>query len=88
MAWYCIIIVDGEPRETRAVKFVTALRSAYRRAGEPAGAAAFVNRGSASRFTFLLSPEAATCASELLRRCNASACEQAPNLSRYAPLPL
>lgn len=69
MSWYCIIIVDGEPRETRAVKFVTALRSAYRRAGEPAGAAAFVNRGSASRFTFLLSPEAASCASDLLRHC-------------------
>ena len=70
------------------VSFVSALRSAYRGAGEPAGAAAFVNRGSASRFTFLLSPEAAGCASDLLRRCNASACEQAPSLNRYAPLPL
>ena len=88
MSWYCIIIVDGESRETRAVSFVSALRSAYRRAGEPAGAAAFVNRGSASRFTFLLSPEAARCADDLLRRCNASACQQAPNLRRYAPLPL
>ena len=88
MSWYCIIIADGEPRETRAGSFVSALRSAYRRAGEPAGAAAFVNRGSASRFTFLLSPEAATCATELLRRYQASACQQAPNLRRYAPLPL
>lgn len=88
MSWYCIIIVDGEPRETRAVKFVLALRSAWRAAGEPDGAAAFVNRGSASRFTFLLSPAAATFASDLLQRYGASACQQAPNLSRYAPLRL
>lgn len=88
MSWYCIIIVDGEPRETRAVSFVTALRSAWRAAGEPDGAAAFVNRGSASHFTFLLSPAAASCAAELLRRYGASACSQAPNLARYAPLRL
>ena len=88
MSWYCIIIVDGEPRQTRAGSFVSALRSAYRSAGEPAGATAFINRGSASRFTFLLSPEAATCANDLLRRYQASACREAPNLRRYAPLPL
>ncbi len=88
MSWYCVIIVDGEPRQTRAVSFVSALRSAYRRAGEPAEAAAFVNRGSASRFTFLLSPAAATFAAELLRRHDALACPQAPRLDRYAPLPL
>jgi hypothetical protein len=88
MSWYCVIIVDGEPRETRAVEFVSALRLAYRDAGQPEGAAAFVNRGSAARFTFLLSPAAATLASELLRRHDALACQQAPNLSRYAPLRL
>jgi len=88
MAWYCVIIADAEPRAARAVDFVAELRSAFRHAGEPRGAAAFVNRGSASRFTFLLSPTAATLADGLLRRYGASACEQAPNLSRYAPLPL
>ena len=88
MSWYCVIIVDGEPRETRAVAFVSALRRAYRDAGEPDGAAAFINRGSASRFTFLLSPEAATLADALLRRHGALACQAAPNLTRYAPLPL
>jgi len=88
MSWYCVIIVDGEPRETRAVAFVSALRLAYRAAGQPEGAAAFVNRGSAARFTFLLSPAAATFACELLRRHDALACQQAPNLRRYAPLRL
>lgn len=88
MAWYCVIIVDGEPRAARAVDFVRELRSAFRHAGAPRGAAAFINRGSASRFTFLLSPAAATLANDLLRRYGASACAQAPNLSRYAPLPL
>ena len=86
--WYCVIIVDGEPRETRAVAFVSALRLAWRSAGQPDGAAAFINRGSASRFTFLLSPEAATLAGELLRRYDGLACARAPNLSRYAPLRL
>ncbi len=88
MSWYCIIIIDGEPRETRAVAFVSALRRAYRQAGEPQGAAAFINRGSASRYTFLLSPTAATLATDLLQRHHALACPQAPNLSRYAPLRL
>ena len=88
MSWYCVIIVDGEPRETRAVAFVSALRRAYRDAGEPDDAAAFINRGSASRSTFLLSPAAATLADDLLRRHGALACPQAPRLTRYAPLPL
>jgi len=88
MSWYCVIIVDGEPHDARAVDFVSALRLAYRSAGEPAGATAFVNRGSASRFTFLLSPEAATLASVLLARYDALACEQEPQLTRYAPLRL
>ncbi len=88
MNWYCVIIVDGEPRDTRAVAFVSALRTAYRDAGEPEGAAAFINRGSASRFTFVLSPTAARLATDLLARYDALACQQAPNLSRYAPLRL
>ena len=88
MAWYCIIIDDGEPREARAVEFVTSLRHAWRSAGRPAGATAFINRGAASRFTFLLSPAAATLATDLLRRHEGLACAQAPDLKRYAPLPL
>ena len=88
MNWYCVIIADGEPRQPRAVDFVLALRSAWQDAGGPRGAAAFVNRGSASRFTFLLSPEAATLAPGLLRHYDALACAQAPNLRRYTPLPL
>jgi|GEM_PF-614708 len=88
MNWYCVIIADGEPRQSRAVDFVLALRSAWRDAGQPKAAAAFINRGSASRFTFLLSPEAATLAPGLLRHYDALACEHAPNLRRYAPLPL
>ena len=88
MTWYCVIIVDGESREACAVAFVSALRLAWRHAGAPEGAAAFINRGSASRFTFLLSPEAATLDAGLLRRYDALACQQAPNLSRYAPLRL
>ena len=88
MNWYCVIIVDGKPRRAGAVAFLSALRSAYQDAGQPDGAAAFVNRGSASRCTFLLSPEAATLAPALLRRHEATACQQAPNLRRYAPLPL
>jgi hypothetical protein len=88
MTWYCVIIVDGEPHDARAVAFVTALRLAYRSAGEPAGATAFINRGSASRFTFLLSPEAATLAPQLLQRYDALACQQEPRLTRYAPLRL
>ena len=88
MNWYCVIIADGEPRQSRAVDFVLALRSAWRDAGQPQGAAAFINRGSASRFTFLLSPEVATLAPGLLRHYDALACRQAPNLRRYAPLPL
>ena len=88
MNWYCVIIADGEPRRSRAIDFVLALRSAWREAGQPRGATAFVNRGSASRLTFLLSPEAAILAPGLLRHYDALACAQAPNLRRYAPLPL
>ena len=88
MSWYCVIIVDGELRDTGAVAFVSALRSAFRDAGEPDGAAAFINRGSASRFTFVLSPEAATLDAGLLRRYDALACQQTPSLSRYAALRL
>lgn len=88
MPWCCIIIVDGERREACAVAFVAALRKAWRDGGEPAGAAAFVNRGSASRFTFLLTPEAVTMAGELLGRYDAVRCTQVPNLRRYAPLRL
>jgi len=88
MNWYCVIIADGEPRQARAVDFVLALRSAWRSAGQPQGAAAFINRGSASRFTFLLSPKVAQVAPGLLRHYDALACAQAPNLRRYAPLPL
>ena len=88
MTWYCVIIADREPRQARAVDFVLALRSAWRDAGRPGDGAAFVNRGSASRFTFLLSPEVACRAPGLLRRYDALACAQAPNLRRYAPLPL
>ena len=88
MSWYCVIIVNGELRDIGAVAFVSALRLAYRDAGEPEGAAAFINRGSASRFTFLLSPAAATLDAGLLRRYDALVCQQAPNLSRYAPLRL
>ena len=88
MPWYCVIIVDGERRDACAVAFVSTLRLAWRSAGQPRDAAAFINRGSASRFTFLLSPAAATLASELLRRHDALACRQTPNLSRYAPLRL
>ena len=88
MSWYCVIIIDGERRDACAVAFVSALRLAWRSAGQPAGAAAFINRGSASRFTFLLTPEAATLAVDLSRRHDALACEQAPNLARYARLRL
>ena len=88
MNWYCVIIVDGEPRDSGAVAFVSALRRAWRDAGKPAGAAAFINCGSASRFTFLLSPQTATLAGSLLRRYDALPCEQAPKLDRYAPLRL
>ena len=88
MSWYCVIIVNGELRDIGAVAFVSALRLAYRDAGKPEGAAAFINRGSASRFTFLLSPAAATLDAGLLRRFDALACRRAPNLSRYAPLRL
>ena len=88
MSWYCVIIVNGELRDIGAVAFVSALRSAYRDAGEPDGAAAFINRGSASRFTFLLSPAAATLDAGLLQRYDALACAQAPRLDRYAPLRL
>jgi hypothetical protein len=88
MNWYCVIIEDGVPREARAVDFVTSLRHAWRRAGGPADATAFINRGSASRFTFLLSPAAASLATDLLRRHEASACARAPNLDRYASLRL
>ncbi len=88
MTWYCVIIDDGEPREARAVKFVTSLRQAWRSAGQPADATAFINRGAASRFTFLLSPAAATLDADLLRRHGASACAQQPQLHRYAPLRL
>ena len=88
MTWYCVIIADALSRNTGAAAFLSALRSAYRDAGQPQAAKAFVNRGSASRFTFLLSPEAATLAPTLLLRHDAIACPQAPNLRRYAPLPL
>ncbi len=88
MNWYCIIIVDGERRDACAVAFVSALRRAWRSAGQPRAATAFINQGSASRFTFLLSPEAATLDAGLLHRYDALACEQAPNLARYAPLRL
>ena len=88
LPWYCVIIADGEPRAARAVDFVTELRRAFRHAGEPDDASAFINRGAASRFTFVLSPAAATLADDLLRRYGASPCEAVPNLSRYAPLPL
>ena len=88
LAWYCVIIVDGEPRDACAVAFASALRRAWRHAGEPEGAAAFINRGSASRFTFLLSPEAAALDDGLLRRYGALACQRAPDLARYAPLRL
>ena len=88
MTWYCIIIDDGEPRAPGAVAFVRSLRLAWRSAGQPAQATAFINRGAASRFTFLLSPEAAGLVTDQLRRHGASACPRAPNLSRYAPLPL
>lgn len=88
MTWYCVIVDDGGPRAARAVEFVTSLRQAWRSAGQPADATAFINRGSASHFTFLLSPAAAMLAAELLRRHAASACAQAPRLHRYAPLRL
>jgi hypothetical protein len=88
LRWYCVIIVDGEPRDAGAVAFVSALRRAWREAGRPTGAAAFINCGSASRFTFLLSPQAACVAGGLLRRFDALPCEQAPKLDRYAPLRL
>lgn len=88
MNWYCVIIADALSRKSGSVAFLSALRSAYDDAGQPEAAKAFVNRGSASRFTFLLSPEAATLAPALLRRHDAIACQQAPNLRRYAPLPL
>ena len=88
MNWYCVIIADRTLRPSGAVAFLSALRSAYDDAGQPAGATAFVNRGSASRFTFVLSPEAATLAPALLQRYDGLACQQAPNLRRYAPLPL
>ena len=88
MSWYCVIIVDGERRDACAVAFVSALRLAWRSASQPQGVAVFINRGSASRFTFLLSPEAATLAGDLLRRYDALACERSPNLARYAPLHL
>ena len=88
VTWYCVIIDDGEPRDERAVDFVCALRHAWRDAGAPAEAAAFINRGAASRFTFLLSPVAALLDAGLLRRYDALACQQAPSLRRYAPLRL
>jgi hypothetical protein len=88
MSWCCIIIPEGERREVSAVAFVAALRKAWRDAGAPPGAAAFVNRGSASRFTFLLPPEVAAMTGELLGRYEATRCAQAPNLSRYVPLRL
>ena len=88
MDWYCVIIAERTPRPAGAVAFLSALRSAYDDAGQPEAAKAFVNRGSASRHTFLLSPEAATLAPALLRRHDAMACPRAPDLKRYAPLPL
>jgi hypothetical protein len=88
MSWYCVIIVDGEARDVSPVAFVESLRHAYRDAGAPGGATAFVNRGSASRSTFLLSPEAATLSGELLRRHGALACARTPSLARYAPVRL
>ncbi len=88
MSWYCVIIIDGERRDACAVAFVSALRRAWRSAGEPQGVAAFINRGSASRFTFLLSPETARLAGDLLRRYDAQACARTPSLARYAPLRL
>ena len=86
--WVCVIIVDGDPPDARAVAFVSALRRAWRDAGRPEAAAAFINCGSASRFTFLLSPAAAKVAGGLLKRYDALACPHAPNLNRYAPLRL
>ncbi len=88
MSWHCIIIADNERRDARAAAFIHALRRAYRQAGAPAQATAFINRGSASRFTFLLSPETSTLADALLQRYDALACARAPALTRYAPLPL
>jgi len=88
MTWCCIIIPEGERREVSAVAFVAALRKAWRDAGAPADAAAFVNRGSASRFTFLLPPEVVATAGDLLGRYEATRCTQAPNLRRYVPLRL
>ena len=88
MAWHCIIIDDGARRAAGAGAFVSALRRAYRDAGAPDGATAFINRGAASRFTFLLSPEASRLADNLLRRYEALACAQAPTLTRYVPLRL
>ena len=84
--WVLHIIVEGEQRDTHAVAFVTALRRAWRDAGEPEGAAAFVNRGSASRCTFLLSPGAATLASGLPRRAGLPAGAQREPLRAAAPL--
>jgi hypothetical protein len=88
MSWCCIIIAQGERRDVGAVAFVAALRKAWRDAGAPADAAAFVNRGSASRFTFLLPPEVVATAGDLLGRYDATRCTQAPNLRRYVPLRL
>ncbi len=88
MSWCCIIIAEGERRGVCAAAFVAALRKAWRDAGAPAQAAAFVNRGSASRFTFLLSPEVVAMTGELLGRYEATRCSQAPNLRRYVPLRL
>lgn len=82
------IIVEGERRDACAVAFVTALRRAWRDAGEPEGAAAFVNRGSASRCTFLLAGcrDAGKRAAATLRRAGLPARAQREPLRAAAPL--
>ena len=86
MHWYCIIIVDGERRDASPTDFVVALRRAWQEGGQPARAAAFVNRGSASRFTFVVSPEVAAIANDLLERYGATCCTREPKLTRYDSL--
>ena len=50
------------------------------------GSAVVVDRGSASRFTFVVSPEVASISGELLKRYGAICCEQEPSLTRYGSL--
>jgi len=88
MDWTCIIVVERGWFASESAALLRALRAARRRAAGPAARTVFYTRGSASRTTFLLPPGAARPPGRVMRRFDARACEQAPDLRRYAPLHL